>query len=259
MSSTRALPSLNYTLRRFGSVGFTSCRRPSLSLANVALTQQYHPIKYYAPSACRAPTAPILSSVNGCQKAYISTTSPKSVFGWVQEKLADRAKTKQAAKMVDQIALMANTHRWTIKHYADEIDETLNSWKAKLPGTGSTVEMQQAKEKGLIIKTMIEQLGADVTYKEIKDLDRKQKLKLAIACKIPMDELEATFNSFQQMDIMHRILRYRKGQGTALPTDEVGLKMAMQTDGIKVMTREEKADMKKMFEQHQKNQLKRAA
>ena len=106
---------------------------------------------------------------------------------------------------------------------------------------------------------MIEQLGADVTYKEIKDLDRKQKLKLAIACKIPMDELEATFNSFQQMDIMHRILRYRKGQGTALPTDEVGLKMAMQTDGIKVMTREEKADMKKMFEQHQKNQLKRAA
>ena len=135
----------------------------------------------------------------------------------------------------------------------------MNSWKAKLPGTGSTVEMQQAKEKGVIVKTMIEQLGADVTCADIKDLDRKQKLKLAIACKIPMDELEATLNSFQQMDIMHRILRYRKEHANPLPTDEVGLKMAMQTDGMKVMTREEKADMKKMFAQHQKSQLKRAA
>lgn len=165
----------------------------------------------------------------------------------MQDKLGERAKTKKAAKLVDQIALMANSERWTIKMFADEIDETLSSWTTKIPGAGSSAEIQQAKESQTVIKAIMDEIGDDVTAGDLSKMDRRQKLKLAIACKKPMDELNTVLASFSQMDIMHRILRYRKKEGIELPTDEVGLKMAMQKDGMKVMTKEEKKEMAKAY------------
>lgn len=181
------------------------------------------------------------------QKSYISTTPPRSVIGWIQDKIADRAKTQKKAKLIDHIALMAKTPRWTLKMFADEVDETLSSWTTKIPGAGRTTEIIKAKETQKVLKSMVEHLGGDVTAGDLEKMDRKEKLKLVIACKKPMDELDEVLYSFRQMNIMHRILRYREENGIALPTDEAGLKMAMQKDGIKVMTKEEKKEMREAY------------
>ncbi len=181
------------------------------------------------------------------QTSSISTTAPRKIVGWIQDKLTERAKTKKAAKLIDQIALMANSPTWTIKMFADEIDETLSSWQTKIPGASRTSEIQTAKETQIVVKGILDHLGNDVTTEDIAKLDRKQKLRLSIACKKPMDEIDAVFQSFRQMEIMHRILRYRKENGIAMPTDEDGLKLAMQQDGLKVMTKEEKQEMKEAY------------
>lgn len=178
----------------------------------------------------------------------ISTTAPhQGVFGWAQNKLAERARDKKASKIADQITLMANAPTWTLKMFSDEINETLSSWTTKIPGASRTAEIQQAKETQTVVNAMIESLGENITAAHISNLDRKRKLKLVIACKKTMDELDSVLDSFRQMDIMHRILRYRKENGISLPSDETGLKMAMQQDGLKVMTREEKKAMADAF------------
>jgi hypothetical protein len=184
------------------------------------------------------------------QRLSISTTPPLHIMGWIQEKLSTRAQNKKAAKLVDQIALMANTPTWTIKMFADEIDETLSSWMAKMPGASRTAEMQAAKDTQLVVKAILGHMGEGVTTEDINKLDRKEKLKLVIACGKPIDEVDRVINSFKQMAIMHRILRYRKENGIELPSDEDGLKMAMQSDGIKVMTKEEKEEMREMYGKH---------
>jgi len=132
--------------------------------------------------------------------------------------------------------------------FADEINETLSSWTSKIPGAGNSAEMQQAKETQIVVNAMIGNLGENVTATEISNLDRKAKLKLAIACKKPMDEVNGVLESFKQMEIMHRILRYRKENGIPLPTDQNGLKMAMKEDGMKVMTGQEKVEMRKAYQ-----------
>ena len=124
------------------------------------------------------------------QKSSISTTAPRKIVGWIQDKLTERAKTKKAAKLIDQIALMANSPTWTIKMFADEIDETLSSWQTKIPGASRTSEIQTAKETQIVVKGILDHLGNDVTAEDIAKLDRKQKLRLSIACKKPMDEID---------------------------------------------------------------------
>ena len=60
---------------------------------------------------------------------------------------------------------------------------------------------------------------------------------------------------FQGMDVMHRILRYRKENGLSIPTSEKEMHMAMQSDGDKVMSKKEKREIqtaraKKSFRGH---------
>lgn len=164
--------------------------------------------------------------------------------------MTERAQNKKAAKLVDQINLMANSPTWTIKMFADEINETLSSWATKMPGASKTTEIQQAKETQIVVNAMLETLGEKFAASDIAKMDRKQKLKLAIACKKPVNEVNAVLDSFRQMEIMHRILRHRKENGGALPTDQEGLKMAMRQDSMKVMTNDEKREMREVYQKH---------
>ena len=186
--------------------------------------------------------------IHGFQKCSISTTTPRSVVGWVQDKLSARSTEKQEAKIVDQIEKMAKSDKCTLKMYKDDVDSSLSSWESKImSGVGGNDQIKMAKEAQGAINMLIEQLGEDVTAEDLTKLDRKTKLKLAIACKKPLSELDGVFQQFRQMDVMHRIIRHRQANGIALPKDLEGLKMAMQTEAIKVMTKEEKAEMRDLY------------
>merc|ERR1719362_1592085 len=97
---------------------------------------------------------------------------------------------------------------------------------------------------------MIKHLGEKVTVGDIAKLDRKEMLKFAIFCKKPMGDLNSVLDSFRHMEMMHRILRYRKANGLSLPTDEAGLKMAFRQDGMKVMTKEEKQEQRELYQKY---------
>mmetsp|Transcript_18405 Transcript_18405/g.35834 ORF Transcript_18405/g.35834 Transcript_18405/m.35834 type:complete len:264 (-) Transcript_18405:80-871(-) len=206
-------------------------------------------------SGLQFPSSPLLPSKSLTHKHYYSSSSVMTagMFGWVREKFEEREKGKQAAKLVDQIALMANAETWTLKMFADEVDETLSSWRSKIPGMGGTRQIKTAKETQKVAKAMMEHFGGDATAEDIANLDRKQKLKLSIASEMPLDDVNVILDQFRNMEIMHRILRYRKVNGKPLPTDEAGLKMAMQQDGIKVMTNQEKKAMREAYAKKQGN------
>mmetsp|Transcript_36514 Transcript_36514/g.76653 ORF Transcript_36514/g.76653 Transcript_36514/m.76653 type:complete len:255 (+) Transcript_36514:42-806(+) len=249
MAATQSMPLILYrAVRRYGSVHLSSGR--SLTTLSTNTSSPIASLQTFPQhnSTPRHLNPPPHTANNGFQTSFYSSTPPRSVFGWVQEKLSTRAQNKRAAKLVDQVNLMANSKTWTIKMFADEINETLSSWTSKIPGAGNSAEMQQAKETQIVVNAMIGNLGENVTATEISNLDRKAKLKLAIACKKPMDEVNGVLESFKQMEIMHRILRYRKENGIPLPTDQNGLKMAMKEDGMKVMTGQEKVEMRKAYQ-----------
>lgn len=245
MAYAQSLTLFSRALRRYGSVqGLTNGRSFSNVTTRWPAATPHITFTQHESSTCRAHS---LRPANGFQKSSISTTAPRSVVGWIQDKMADRAKSKKEAKLIDQIALMANSPTWTLKMFAAEIDETLSSWTTKIPGAAGTKEVKAAKASQTVVNAMVEHLGASVSAGDLSKLDRKQKLKLVIACQKPMDELNSVINSFRQMEIMHRILRYRKANGIALPADEAGLKMAMQADGMKVMSKEEKKEMREAY------------
>ena len=173
-----------------------------------------------------------------------SKTSSVQVLGWMRDKWESSEKAKQAAKLVDQIDLMANTPVWTVGMFKDEVDETLSSWKTKVPGIGGTSQVQAAKDTQKAVSQMAAQLGGAATARDVAAMDRKEKLKLAIACEMSMEEINVILNQFRQMDLMHRILRYRKENGLDLPKDQQGLKMAFQQDGMKILSNAEKKEMR---------------
>ena len=224
------------------TVGSIAHSKPSYAYASLSRSSGIN--KNIPPLHHPTTTTAIIS---GSQKSCISTTTPKSVVGWVQDKLAERQQNKKAAKLIDSVTSMANSEKWTIKDYANDINEQLSQWSTKIPGFNRTLEVQRAKEYQNIVNSMIQQFGNDITVTDMNNLDRKEKLKLVIACKVPMNDVDAVLMQFKQMDIMQRILRSRKKNGIPLPTDQESLKMAMQTDAIKVMTKEEKEEAKEMF------------
>jgi len=108
-------------------------------------------------------------------------------------------------------------------------------------------EQVKAKLNQAVAKALVEQLGGETSAAEAINMDRKSKLKLAISCKKSIEDVNSVISDIQNMEIMHRILRYRKENGTKLPTDQEGLKLAMMQDGTKVMTEKEKAAMKEAY------------
>ena len=196
------------------------------------------------------------STINALYKdSLIKSSYPigsRSVISWAREKLEKRENDKKAAKTVEKITLMANTPTWTLKMFADEIDESLSSWRTKIPGVSGSTEVKAAKEMQKVVKAMLEHLGDDATAQDVADMDRKAKLKLCIACELPLDNVNMILQQFRHSELLHRILRYRKENGIPLPTDDEGLKMAMQQDGMKVLTNQEKRELREAYEKMQK-------
>eukprot|EP00985_Skeletonema_marinoi_P017736 scaffold9799_cov127-Skeletonema_marinoi.AAC.5 len=227
---------MHTTCKSYGAQSF-GAKAMVNSISQLPSTSSYNNYNQSTPAAA------------SIQKVSFSSESSEKpgIFGWVQEKFTQREKDKQAVKLVDQINLMANSPSYTLKMFADEVDEQLSSWKTKIPGMGSSSEIQAAKESQVVVKEMVTQLGGDISAGDLGKLERKQKLKLSIACEKPLDDINRVLDLFRQMEIMHRILRYRKENGLPLPTDQAGLNMAMQQDGMKVMTNQEKKELRKAF------------
>lgn len=193
------------------------------------------------------------TGVHASRQAPATTMQTRNITGWINDKMLQRSKNQQAEQLQKQIDLMSNAEIWTLKHFADEIDTTLNSWSNKMLGglQKNSKEQVKAKLNQAVATGLVEQLGGETSAAEAINMDRKSKLKLAISCKKSIEDVNSVISDIQNMEIMHRILRYRKENGTQLPSDQEGLKLAMMQDGTKVMTEKEKAAMKEAYMKQQ--------
>ena len=62
-----------------------------------------------------------------------------------------------------------------------------------------------------------------------------------------MDEVNMILKQSHQMELMNRVMRYRRENGLALPIDAEGLKMAMQQDGMQILRNAKKREMKRLL------------
>jgi len=73
------------------------------------------------------------------------------------------------------------------------------------------------------------------------------QLQICVKGKITRADVDMLISQFRNMELMHRVLKYRKLVGKNIPKDESAMKLAMQEDVPKVMTKNEKRDMRKEY------------
>jgi len=71
-------------------------------------------------------------------------------------------------------------------------------------------------------------------------LDFYLKLKISINSGKTVEEINLLVQQFKTMDIMHRVLKYRKTNGKSIPKDEKSLQSVLELDAKKVLTKKEK-------------------
>lgn len=71
---------------------------------------------------------------------------------------------------------MAETDKWTLKHFSEELNVTLNNWRTKIPGLSTMPQVTQAKEMKKIIEAMIDEVGSESTAWDLSDLSRTEKV-----------------------------------------------------------------------------------
>ena len=171
------------------------------------------------------------------------------VKGLFDRKMESRKVDKTRA----QIEKMAKLDTWTLQCFLDELNEGLSDWAAKIPGMGQLAQKKQMDDTKRILDAIVAQTGGSATPADLAQLDRKQKLTICVNGNITLQELNLVISQFTNMEMMHRVVRYRQQLGKPLPTDETSLKAVMFEDGRKVVTQEE---MKEMREANMKQQLK---
>jgi hypothetical protein len=192
-------------------------------------------------------------------------TSSKGFFGSIRSKFEERSKKSQKEAYAKQLAKMAESEKWTLKDFSDEIDETLSSWRTKIPGVSNLQQVKSAKEAQVVIKAVVDEVGRDATAEDLGSLGRTEKVskwveewgfrasglgshiaslplqqKISLKSGISIEDLNIMIKQFQGMDMMHSVLRKRKLEGKPIPVDESTMKAALESDGPSVLSKKQK-------------------
>lgn len=145
--------------------------------------------------------------------------------------------------MAEQLEKMSNYEVWTLGCFVDDIKTSLSDWKTKIPGMSMTAQVKAMKDSMKVVNAVTSKVGEDATLDILTSLGRKEKLEIALQADCSLEDLNSTISQFRNMEIMHRVLRYRKSNGRPLPKDEKMMQLAIQEDGKNVLTKKEKKQM----------------
>jgi hypothetical protein len=149
-----------------------------------------------------------------------------------------------------QIYNMSRCESWTLNDFSNQMKAMSGGWKAKLPFLSGTDQVKQMKKMQALVDATMEVVGTDANASQLKEIGKKEKLMICLKCESDLQEVNSLITQFQSMDIMHRVLKYRKENNLSIPTTEEGTKNAMQSDMRKVLTTRE---FKSMQRQRMKN------
>mmetsp|Transcript_12773 Transcript_12773/g.18143 ORF Transcript_12773/g.18143 Transcript_12773/m.18143 type:complete len:232 (-) Transcript_12773:39-734(-) len=196
----------------------------------------------------QGPTAAILvrnSFQSNVPRVCFSTTEQESpgIFDRLRGGFEARTKRQQQEKYKEQIQTMANSERWTLKNFSDQLNAAMpTGWRSKLPGS-NTQEAQAAKQTQSVLAGIIDEIGNDASMQELEKLGRKEKLRISLKSGLDVEDINIMIQQFKSMEIMHKVLRQRKSEGKPLPETEEGMMGLVQGYSAKVMTREQKKDL----------------
>jgi len=137
---------------------------------------------------------------------------------------------------------------WNLKTYALDLEASMSDWKTKLPGMGYTNQVKTMKEAQKVLQAVLSYVGDNATADILENLSRRDKLKIAVEGDIHVEDIDTMIAQFQNMQLMHKVLRYRKKEGKSIPKDEASMTLAVQQDAIKVMTKQERSKMAKTMQ-----------
>jgi len=147
-----------------------------------------------------------------------------------------------------QMAQMAQTPTLTLLHYLDQINEGLGSggWKSYVPFLKSSDAMKEIQKTKEIVEATTSIMGQDVGIDELREMDKKEKLKICIKAGIELQDINLLVQQFSSLELLHRILRYRTENDLPIPSSEEDAKMVLQRDARFVMTEQEKKEVKRV-------------
>lgn len=186
----------------------------------------------------------------------LSSTSDNNdnpgMFGRVQNAIQDRTKRNQQQEFASQLEKMSNSPKWTVGDFVEDLSKTVNSWRTKIPGLSSLDQVKTAKQVNSIAEAIVEEMGIDATSEKLMEMTRTQKLKVSLKSGASVEEINGMLQQFQAVDVMHQVVRKRKLEGKAIPSDEASMRQVMQVEGLGAMS---KAQRKAMKQSRMKSQM----
>ena len=135
---------------------------------------------------------------------------------------------------------MSQKENWVVGDMLSELQEIKSSWAAKIPGVKNSKEIQMGKAMLQQVEGVVSVMGLHCTAIELKNMTLKQKLQCAVAGQTSSASIEIIVQQMQMMSLMHRVVRKRFLEGKPIPTNSDTLQVLLQTDGIKMMTKDER-------------------
>jgi len=161
-------------------------------------------------------------------------------FDKIRETLEERNKKSQMDKYSQQLSDMADRETFDLDAFGAQVDASqLSGWRSMIPGINNTAAIKGLKDTQKLIQATKDILGSHVTITDLRNMDKKQKLLIAIQSEQTPEDINAFLEVFSSLHVMHRILRYRKLKGLSIPKDEATAKVIFASDVSKVLSPQE--------------------
>jgi hypothetical protein len=171
-------------------------------------------------------------------------------LGWWRQ----RQENQELDKYKTRLEVMAAKESWVIGDAVSEIEESVNSWRAKLPGASSTNEIIMAKKMLKNLTGIVKVVGKDATQDTLLKMNHKEKLIAAVSGETTVEEINGLIEQFGAMTIMYRALRKRKLDGKSIPSTPEAVAAVVKAEAPKLMSKEQKS---KIGKEQAKRMLKR--
>lgn len=174
---------------------------------------------------------------------HLRSFSSYSPVEWWRQRQAAKEGEKYKAKLQK----LATQSAFTLADMHEDIQEAVNSWTAKLPGVGSSKEVEAAKSMNQLLEGFKQVLGADAT--NVSYLTRAQKLQVAVQAGGTVQDVNMLVTQFETMSLMQRILRDRHEQGKKVPETPEAIQALLQSEGQKYLSKTQREGMAKKSRQ----------
>lgn len=133
-----------------------------------------------SPTLASRPKVGLSNAGNVNYSSTPSSSSKKGFLDRMKDKIDERSQKNQADKYAEQIRTMAESEQWDLKSFGNEIEKSTSNWRNKIPGMSNVEQVKAIKENQKLINSLMDEIGADATAKELVQLGRKEKVYFSL-------------------------------------------------------------------------------